>query len=101
MWILFLQPRRMIHSVKPGWRFDSIELNQVTKILKANIRKYQFKLGLARRLFLTCFFCFLLGFGGDSRLDFGFPTKFTASASNLVRFSLAVLLTFFRSLMAD
>ena len=46
---------------------------------------------------MTCLFCFILGFGSDSRLNFGFLTNFTASASNLVRFNLAVLLTFFRS----
>ena len=40
---------------------------------------------------MSCFLCFFLGFGEDVRLDFGFLSDFTASASNLVRFSLAVL----------
>ena len=47
---------------------------------------------------MTCLFCFVLGFGGDARLDFGFLSNFTVSACNFLRFSLALLLTFFRSL---
>ena len=59
-------------------RFDSIELKYVNKFLKSSI-----------------FFCSLLDFDGDERFDFGFPSNFTATASNLVRFSLDVLLTLF------
>ena len=36
---------------------------------------------LASKLFLTSLFCFLLDFGGDEKLDFGFPTNLTASAT--------------------
>ena len=36
MWLVVLQKisQKKIHSVKAVWRFDSIELEQVTKILK-------------------------------------------------------------------
>ena len=40
----------------------------------------------------------LLDYDGDARFDLDFPSNLIASASNLVRFSLAVLLTFFKSL---
>ena len=49
-------------------------------------------------LVLTYLVCCLFGFGGDVRFHFGFCTDLTVSASNLVKFSLAVSLTFFRSL---
>ena len=50
---------------------------------------------------MTCLFFLLLGVGKNASLDFGFPSNFTgwlATASNLVMFGLAILLTFFRSL---
>ena len=48
---------------------------------------------------MTFLFSFLVGFGGDSGLDFAFPSNFTASASNMVGFSLVVLLNLSRSLV--
>ena len=48
---------------------------------------------------MTCLFCFLLGFGKDSRFDFGRNINFAAFESKLVRYSLAVLLTFLRYLV--
>ena len=44
---------------------------------------------------MTYLFCFLLDFGGDARLDFGFSINITAFASNLLRFRLSVLLILF------
>ena len=41
---------------------------------------------------MTCLLCFVLGFGGNTRLDFGFPSYLTASTCNFVRCSLAALL---------
>ena len=60
------------------WRFDSVKLKEV-RFYKPSVRKHQLIFSLARRLVLTCLFCFLLGV--HARLDFGFPTNFTASSS--------------------
>ena len=99
MWIIVLQKisQKKIHSIKAVLRLDSIELKQVTKILKIKYQKVSTHF-LVKKLFLTCLFCFLLHFEGNPRLDFAFPTNFTASARNLVRFILAVSLTFFQNL---
>ena len=61
-----------------------------------------FFLQLSQQVSFHLFIFFLLGIDRNARLDFGFPSNFTtsyqATASNLVMFGLAVLLTFFRSL---
>ena len=44
---------------------------------------------------MTWLFCVLHGFGKDARLDFGFPSNFTASACNMIKFSLAALISTF------
>ena len=58
------------------WRFDSIELKEVTKVL-------QLCCSQASRLVLTSLFCFLFGFGEveDLMLDFGFFSNLPASST--------------------
>ena len=77
----------------------ALNFSRWLKFKKTKYYKVSNFFGLARKLFLTCLFCFLLDFGMDSRLHFGFPTNFTGSASTLVSFSLAVVLTYFRPLI--
>ena len=82
-----------------GWRFDSIELKQVAKVLKIRYQKISTFLQLKQQVSFDLLIFFLLGIGRNARLDFGFPSNFTATAntaSNSVMFGLSVLLTFFQ-----
>ena len=58
------------------WKFDSIELKEVTKVL-------QLCYGSASRLVLSSLFCFLFGFGEveDLMLGFGFLSNLPAFAT--------------------
>ena len=62
-----------------GWRFDSIELKQVTKVLKIQYQKVSTFLQLSQRVSFDLLIFFLLGIGRNVRLDFGFPSNFTDS----------------------
>ena len=71
----------------------------MAKVLKIKYEKVSTFLQLSQQVSFDLFIFFLLGIGRNERLDFGFPSNFTASyqttASNLVMFGLAVLLTIF------
>ena len=78
-----------------GWTFDSIELKQVAKVLKIKYQKVSTFLQLSQQVTFDLFILFLSGLDRNARLDFGFPSNFTAS---YIRQLGHVQFTFFRSL---
>ena len=60
---------------KTVWRFVSTELKQTTKVSKIRYYKASIFSWLNSRLVFTCLFCFLLGFGADTSLEFAFPSN--------------------------
>ena len=55
------------------WRSDTIELDVGDQHFRNQVLENIIFFGQARRLFLTCLFCFLLGFGGIQGLVLVFP----------------------------
>ena len=90
LWCYERYPRRCM-QFRAGWRFDSTELKYVTKFQYQKVSTY---FQLSQEAIFDMFILSPPSFWGDARLDFGFPSNFTASASSLVRFSLAFLLIF-------
>ena len=66
--------------------WDSIELKYVAKVLKIKYLKVATFSQLSQQVSFDLFIFFLLGIGRNARLDFGFPSNFKATASNLVVF---------------
>ena len=83
---MILQPRSMMHSVKAVWKFDIIELKQLLQAPWSGLVS----------LFYLLFFRFLIDF---SQVQFScFTYVFLDPLQSLVRFSLAILLTFLQIL---
>ena len=66
--------------------WDSIELKYVAKVLKIKYLKVATFSQLSQQVSFDLFIFFFLDIGRNATLDFGFPSSFKATASNLVMF---------------